>query len=476
MEHITDRQIPGRSADSLYQFLCLCQKRAIRQGRGVLGSISLEVSHIDPLGVLQAIDEPDQPSLYMEQPQADFALAGAEPVVVFEAEGTERFKRIKHQAETLFAEALAIGDVDQPLAGPHVLCAFTFEAQKDARSPHVPAYAFVPRWQVGRQGGRYTAVANAWVQPDTDLGPLVKRLLAAHERFSGFAYGSGASARLSHKPVATGARDIGHDYLGAVGRALEQIRAGTYEKIVLSRAVDAQVAEPLDPLKCVEYLSEHYPACWSVALRGKAAAVPFVCATPERLVRVQRGQLLTEAIAATAPRGRSAREDATLASGLMSSDKMVREHRSVVNALLESLKYQGVQATAQQRPRLIKLPNCQHLKTEVTATLDAEAAVHLLDAAQALHPTPAVGGWPREAALPQLATLEGYPRGLYTGLVGWFDAQGDGELLVNLRAAELDGHRVRAYAGAGIVAGSVAGEEFAETEAKLQGGPVQLER
>ncbi len=93
--------------------------------------------------------------------------------------------------------------------------------------------------------------------------------------------------------------------------------------------------------------------------------------------------------------------------------------------------------------------------------------MRLLDVVAALHPTPAVGGSPAAAALARIRELEGFPRGLYAGALGWLNARGGGEFFVGLRSALVDGSQARLYAGAGIVAGSSPENEFAETELKF---------
>jgi menaquinone-specific isochorismate synthase len=119
-----------------------------------------------------------------------------------------------------------------------------------------------------------------------------------------------------------------------------------------------------------------------------------------------------------------------------------------------------------EKPALLRLANVQHLHTPVRAALPA--GVRLLDVLARLHPTPAVGGSPRERAVAHIRELEGFPRGLYAGALGWVDARGDGEFFVGLRSALIDGARARLYAGAGIVAGSSPEKEFTETELKFR--------
>jgi menaquinone-specific isochorismate synthase len=92
----------------------------------------------------------------------------------------------------------------------------------------------------------------------------------------------------------------------------------------------------------------------------------------------------------------------------------------------------------------------------------------LLDVIARLHPTPAVGGSPRDAAIARMRELEGFPRGLYAGTLGWINARGGGEFFVGLRSALVDGATAHLYAGAGIVAGSSPERELAETELKFR--------
>jgi menaquinone-specific isochorismate synthase len=151
---------------------------------------------------------------------------------------------------------------------------------------------------------------------------------------------------------------------------------------------------------------------------------------------------------------------------LLSDEKELREHRHVIASIERRLAPLGLQLDHANRPGLKRLANVQHLHTPVSAVLPA--GVRLLDVLARLHPTPAVGGTPRAAACAQIRELEGFPRGLYAGPVGWIDHRGGGEFFVGIRSALIDGARARVYAGGGIVAGSVPEREFAETELKFK--------
>jgi menaquinone-specific isochorismate synthase len=233
---------------------------------------------------------------------------------------------------------------------------------------------------------------------------------------------------------------------------------------VLARAKDLSLSHAVHPLRVLNDLRQRFPACYSFSI-GDGSGRSFIGASPERLVRVSRGRLETEALAGSARRGASASEDAALAHALQRSEKDLREQRLVLESIARRLAPLGVEVDLNVRPGLRRLANVQHLSTPIEAVLPA--GVRLLDALAVLHPTPAVGGSPREAVLDQIRGLEGFPRGLYAGALGWLNARGGGEFFVGIRSALIDGIHARVYAGAGIVAGSTPEQEFAETELKF---------
>jgi menaquinone-specific isochorismate synthase len=221
----------------------------------------------------------------------------------------------------------------------------------------------------------------------------------------------------------------------------------------------------LHPLRMLNGLRQRFPDCYAFSIaNGKGQS--FIGATPERLARVSRGVLETEALAGSAPRGATATEDAVHGGALLRSEKDRREQKLVLDSICRRLGPLGLTLEFPNEPMLRKLANVQHLQTPVTATLPD--SVRLLDVVARLHPTPAVGGSPRDAAVARLRELEGFPRGLYAGALGWLNARGGGEFFVGLRSALVNGSTAQLFAGAGIVAGSSPEKELAETELKFR--------
>lgn len=245
-----------------------------------------------------------------------------------------------------------------------------------------------------------------------------------------------------------------------VHHAVGRIHAGALEKVVLARQVLVTSDVAFDVTSVLERLRDTQPGCTVYADGG------FVGASPEVLVRRFADTVTSIPMAGTVGRADAPDEDDDAVARLVRSEKDVFEHRLVVDAVREVLARE-CDELEEHGPVPVRLSTVTHLATTVSGRL-RDRRVDAARLAAALHPTPAVGGTPRAAALSLLAQLEPEPRGRYGGPVGWVDARGDGEFVVALRCAALEGTTARLYAGAGIVADSDPGREWDETEAKLE--------
>lgn len=466
MQIIPDDMLPGRDQESLRRFLEGCRDVARAKQHYQIASISLAVKHIAPLAVLQSIYEEDELHFYVERASADEAIAGAEAVVQSTFEGPERFQKVKAFAAEVLENAIVIGDLSEPFAGPHFFNAFSFEDTVSASCEVASTTTFLPRWQVSKSDGRYGAVANLRIDEDTDLDAEIARLWGAYCKFDSFDYSGSESGEEQIQPNVCEREEISEvAYAEAVGEALNRIGNGDYEKIVLARAIRLEADRNWEPLIALNRLRNTFSGCHCFSF-GLGAGRSFIGATPERLLKIDQGELRTEAIAGSAPRGKSAGEDARFARGLLESEKDIHEHRCVCDSILRRLDQIGLVGTASENPRLLPLANVQHLHTPIRSKVGE--GVHVLDVAEVLHPTPAVGGTPREDALKDIRELEGMDRGLYAGVIGWFNYLNDGEMLVGIRSALIEGESATLYAGAGIVEGSDPKKETEETEIKLR--------
>ena len=253
----------------------------------------------------------------------------------------------------------------------------------------------------------------------------------------------------------------GEQWMASVDVAVGRINAGAVEKVVLARDLVATAEAPIDVRWALGTLAEQYPMCWTFHVAGLFGA------TPEMLVRRERGLVTSRVLAGTIRRTGHDERDLALAATLARSSKDLEEHEYAVRSVADALDPHCSSMSVPEAPFVLHLPNVMHLATDVNGVVHDAATVSSLRLAESLHPSAAVGGTPTSAALALITEIEGMDRGRYAGPVGWIDASGDGEWGLALRSAELRGDSVRLFAGCGIVADSDPEAELAESQAKL---------
>ncbi|WP_405933318.1 isochorismate synthase [Streptomyces sp. NBC_00827] len=255
-------------------------------------------------------------------------------------------------------------------------------------------------------------------------------------------------------------------YGDAVAAAVARMRAGEFDKVVLARTLELTSPREPDLPAMLRRLARRDPAGYTFAVPSGPGRT-LIGASPELLVARRGGLLTANPLAGSAQRSPDLAEDVRRAAALLESPKDLHEHAVVVAAVREALAPFCTRLEVPERPTLVRTAAMWHLSTTVTGEL-ADPAVSALDLASALHPTPAVCGTPTEVARAVIAELEPFDRGPYTGMVGWQDADGDGEWVVTFRCAEAEGRSLRLFAGAGVVAASSPEAETAETGAKFR--------
>ncbi|HIP76528.1 MAG TPA: isochorismate synthase, partial [Psychromonas hadalis] len=189
----------------------------------------------------------------------------------------------------------------------------------------------------------------------------------------------------------------------------------------------------------------------------------FIGCSPERLFSRENNKLETEALAGTVNRGRNDREDDILLQSLLSDRKIDRENHLVQEFIIANLKKLKAEVVC-DTPRVMQLHNVQHLCVPISATLcDETSDDQILDY---LHPTPAVGGTPKEPALQFIHENEPYLRGWYAGAVGYICKE-KSDFSVAIRSALIADKQIKLFAGAGIVTGSIAEQEWQELDNKI---------
>ncbi len=253
----------------------------------------------------------------------------------------------------------------------------------------------------------------------------------------------------------------GDEWMTVVADAVARINRGDLEKVVLARDLIATADEPIDVRWPLRRLTEGYPMCWTFHVDGLFGA------TPELLVRRERGLVTSRVLAGTIRRTGDDSRDLALAATLARSSKDLEEHEYAVRSVADALEPHCSSMNVPEAPFVLHLPNVMHLATDVAGVVHDAATVSSLQLAAALHPSAAVGGTPTPAAQDLITEIEGMDRGRYAAPVGWMDADGDGEWGIALRSGVVDGDTVRLYAGCGIVGDSDPEAELAEAQAKF---------
>lgn len=439
-------------------------------GRDRLVAASVPVGAVDPVSLFAAAAEADLEAVLWLRPSEGTAYVGVGRAWALAPAGPTRFREAEDAWRSLVADARfdrASGAVSD---GPVLLGAMGFTGGRPAASdpwaPFGPSSLVLPELLLARDGDGATVTASMVGGHPAAARTLERRWDQVVARARALAPSPhGMVARPVYAPLEVTDEQPSRDtwrrlvgmFAGAVGR-------GRLDKVVLARRVALRSPVELDVPNALRRLAASAPESTTYAFRRDGRT--FLGATPERLVRTEGRQFRTVAVAGTIGRGRDEAEDARLGAALLASEKDHEEHAVVVSAIRELLAPVADTLEVAPRPGVMTLRFVQHLVTEISGTLPE--AHGLLALGERLHPTPAVGGEPRDLALALVREHEGFDRGWYAGPIGWLGVDGDGELCVALRCGIVDRTRATLFAGCGIVADSDPDQEWEESRIKLR--------
>jgi salicylate biosynthesis isochorismate synthase/menaquinone-specific isochorismate synthase len=411
---------------------------------------------IDPLSV--ALTDTFGQMAYWDQPSLETAIAASGVAFALPVtDGADRFGVTADAVRELRARTTQIA-LDGAERAPLLIGGFSFFDTVEweafgAGSLVLPELAYL------RRPSGSTWVAATTVDSDSVAGEIAQLLITRIESHT-TTVASFASVTPDHeRAVAVDLRDDA--YIKAVESAIADIGQGALEKVVVARQLVVE-HEP-DLGRFLAALRERFSTCATFAFRRDDQV--FCGATPERLVHVDGVQVLTGAVAASAPRGSDATQDEVIADRLRHDPKEKAEHGFVVSEIRRRLNEGGCVIGESAPTEIMRLPGIQHLFTPISAT--APVGTDVLDIVGALHPTPAVGGLPTAAALDWIATNEPLDRGWYAGPIGFCDLAGNGEFRVALRSGIIEPDQSRLFVGAGVVGASAPERELEETSLKL---------
>lgn len=406
-----------------------------------------------------------QARLYWEDPQDGIALAGAGIALELMGWGQARFTSVQAQAQELFADAHL---ETEPLAMPRLFGGFAFRddfVPDNTWADFTPAHFVLPHYQLVQHGEQSTLTINAHVPHDENLADALISLREALQARIAWLKATPAPANPASNPV------LAHDYPmtfaeweQAIVHVTARMKRAELKKIVLSRVAELRFMHRVNVDSALDDLAQKYPQTYRFLFEPRPYHA-FYGATPEMLADVRGRTLRTMGLAGSVRRGQTPQEDDALAQQLLQDPKERYEHGLVVEAIRARLEA-SAQAVRVAPTGVMRLSNIQHLYTPIEADLRGEDGA--LAWVARLHPTPALGGEPRELALEAIGQYESVTRGWFGAPIGWLDARGGGQFAVAIRSAVAQDRRVWLYAGAGIVAESVAQREWDETALKFK--------
>jgi isochorismate synthase len=415
-----------------------------------------------PLAFLRASAAALATGVLWSQPRAGATFAGAGSAFTLRASGPGRFGLAASASRDLKRRLIRDDEAAFPALG-----GFAF-----AEAPDEPVlwHAFpdailtVPRVVLQVHDAHALVRVTLKVDPTSSPEALASELGSQQRQAREW-------CRATSVPTASGAPFITESipsraaWESSVATAVALIDQGMLAKVVLAREERLRAATPFSPIAALQRLRAADADATLYALQSGSDW--FIGATPERLVRLDAGRVDVTCLAGSIDVGKTPEERRALAAQLLASEKDREEHEIVVRSTMSALAdtCDDVERLA-GTPRIVVARSVQHLETPISGRL--AAAGHVLDLVERLHPTPAVGGFPRERALAMIRELERIERGWYAGPFGWVDSDGSGEFAVAIRSALLSGCTASVFAGCGIVAGSVPAEEYAESRLKMR--------
>jgi menaquinone-specific isochorismate synthase len=450
---------------ALHQFLGACQERLNKAASAQIISFSQRINTVDLLSILAEVISQDRLHFYWENCHKGEAVLGYGSTQLLTLNSGDRFRDSQSFVREFARKIVQVGSLEGVSCNPRFFCNFTFFDVPENSFCFPAATIFLPRFQIVKKEADYFLVCNSIIDRNKDFQFLLEKSTIEAQSIQRI-----GAKKIQETPDFRSQfsghlhAHTSHRFRASVISALESIEKKHFSKIVLADVLDAISPVPFQLAASLNNLRQQYPNCYIFSV-GNGQGNYFIGASPERLISLQNQQLVTDALAGSVPRGKTAAEDAKFAAQLLKSEKERREHQAVIDFIVQQLHQLNLEPHCSPL-KILKLSNIQHLWTPIYARMPAH--IHPLDIVAKLHPTPAVAGVPPQIACEQIRYHESFDRSLYAAPLGWVDCEGNGEFIVGIRSALIAGNRARLYAGAGIVSGSDPDRELAEIQLKFQ--------
>ncbi len=421
-------------------------------------SISVPVSHVDPLTSLPLIAQQHQ-FRFLWDLSPGLCISAGGSCKSLDLSGPKRFENAQRFSDEIFTRLIETSPSPE-FSASRILFSFSFFDQIENNEKSIDdkfsMQAVLPRWQLTSKNEFTWLRLNSVAQNKTDVREAIERIWEVRQNIKL------SPQKIDHDLkenflVDNFSNDWKSQYRDALAKGIELINTGNLDKLVLATRQLLLLRKPLDPLKLLIRLRvQQANSCRFLWQKNKDES--FFGASPERLISLKQNHLLIDALAGTAKKDDDGKE-------LLSSSKDLREHHFVVNSIVEQLLRKGINSSYQSQPRLMTQGHLIHLHTLIQAYVEDKLPLALVEA---LHPTPAVAGLPLNKSLSWLRVLEPFERQTYASPIGWIDKNQNSEFRVAIRYGNMTRNRLQLFAGAGLVKGSTVEGEIQEVALKFE--------
>ncbi|MGX6443131.1 isochorismate synthase [Neobacillus sp. K501] len=443
----------------------LAVKRAKNAGRPMLISEVQKIETINPLSFFNSGRERFLGErFYWKDPAEDIVLIGLGISKQIQSDqATDRFFHVQEEWEKFLQDSIVLNPYKENGIGPLMFGGFSFDPLKEKSvlwSKFADSLFHIPKYMLSRIKDETYLTTNIICTPNDDLTLFEKIFAERTELLQSL----NQNSKVNEVKLLKSEEIAPLNWKQTVEELVKELKNGPLKKVVLARELrlyfDHHV--PVDVVLESLYDQQHESFIFAFESNGDC----FVGATPERLVKKQAENVFSTCLAGSISRGKTEEEDRNLGQLLLNDQKNLKEHAYVVEMIKEALEESCKEVILPDKPQLMKVRDIQHLYTPVIGKCEENASILAL--VERLHPTPALGGLPKQEAIEKIRLVETLDRGFYAAPLGWLDYRGNGEFAVSIRSGLIQGEEASLFAGCGVVADSDAESEYQETSLKFR--------
>jgi menaquinone-specific isochorismate synthase len=434
-------------------------------GQPILISEVHKVDNIDPLTFFNSGRERYLGErFYWKDPSEEIVLIGLGISKQIQSDqAADRFFLVEKEWKEFLKDSLIFNQYTENGLGPVMFGGFSFDPHKAKTalwSKYAESLFHIPKYMLTIVEGQTFLTTNIVCTPNDDFTLFEKVISERSQVLTPLKQDSNSSLAkiIETKEI------LPLQWKQSVDDVVEDLKTGSLKKVVLARELRLTFD---NHVKAEDILNNLYNQQRDSFIFGfESNGDCFIGATPERLVKKQGNNVFSTCLAGSIRRGKTEVEDKILGQTLLNDQKNLNEHGFVVEMIKEALEESCEEIILPDKPQLMKIRDIQHLYTPVIGKCQKDTSLLLL--VERLHPTPALGGLPKQEAVEKIREVEKLDRGFYAAPLGWVDYRGNGEFSVSIRSGLIQGKEASLFAGCGVVEDSDAEGEYLETSLKFR--------